>query len=83
MSGMGPGEDRDTIEEIEEDIPLAEHGVTVESATVGGHIVDGIRVGGVRVVRKLPRDFFRRKLVEHHDILWQANKLKWPRSVPK
>jgi hypothetical protein len=73
MSGMGPGEDRDTIEENEHDENEAEQGFYVENATVGG----------VRVVRKLPRDFFCRKLVEHHDILWRQNKLKWPRSVPK
>jgi DDE superfamily endonuclease len=83
MSGMGPGEDQDTIEEDEQDASEAGQGFYVENATIGGHIVNGVCVGGVRVVRKLPRDFFRRKLVEHHDILWRQNKLKWPRSVPK
>jgi hypothetical protein len=89
VSGMGPGEDRDTIEETKEDesgtnVSTTEHGFYVENATVGGHIVNGVCIGGVRIVQKLPRDFFRRKLLEHHDILCrQGNKLKWPRLVPK
>jgi hypothetical protein len=31
------------------------------------------------VVRKLHRDYFRRKLVEHFDILWRQNKIQWPK----
>jgi hypothetical protein len=33
----------------------------------------------IRVVRKLHRDYFRRKLVEHFDILWRQNKIQWPK----
>ena len=32
----------------------------------------------VRIVRKLPFDFFRACLVEHFDILYQQNKIVWP-----
>ena len=32
-------------------------------------------------VHKLPMDLFRMKLIEHFDILFQQNKIKWPRST--
>ena len=34
-------------------------------------------------VHKLPMDLFRKKLIEHFDILFQQNKIKWPRCVLK
>jgi hypothetical protein len=33
---------------------------------------------GVRIVRKLPIRFFRKKLVEHFHILWQQHDIQWP-----
>ena len=33
---------------------------------------------GIRVVRKLSLPFFRSKLVEHFDILFKQNRIKWP-----
>eukprot|EP00816_Leptocylindrus_hargravesii_P002830 CAMPEP_0196815854 /NCGR_PEP_ID=MMETSP1362-20130617/52339_1 /TAXON_ID=163516 /ORGANISM="Leptocylindrus danicus, Strain CCMP1856" /LENGTH=449 /DNA_ID=CAMNT_0042192989 /DNA_START=265 /DNA_END=1614 /DNA_ORIENTATION=- len=35
--------------------------------------------GGVRIVRNLPRDFFRSKLVEHFNIKFHQNEIIWPR----
>jgi hypothetical protein len=37
--------------------------------------------GQVRLVRKLTRDQFRRRLVEHFDILFRKNQIQWPRRV--
>jgi hypothetical protein len=34
--------------------------------------------GGIRVVRTLRQDYFKRKLIEHFDILFRQNKIKWP-----
>jgi hypothetical protein len=38
-------------------------------------------VGQVRIVRKLTRDQFRSRLVDHFDILFHKNKIQWPRRV--
>ena len=38
---------------------------------------------GTRIVRNLSQDFFRRRLIEHFDILWSKNEVVWPRSVRK
>ena len=32
----------------------------------------------VRVVNEIGLGYFRRKLVEHFDILWRQNRIKWP-----
>lgn len=37
--------------------------------------------GQVRLVRKLTQDQFRSRLVEHFDILFRKNQIKWPRRV--
>jgi len=38
----------------------------------------------VRVVRNLTLNYFRSRLVEHHDILFQQHKLVWPqRNMPE
>lgn len=37
--------------------------------------------GSVRVVRNLDRDYFRSKLVEHFDILWSKNQIRWPKAT--
>ncbi len=34
--------------------------------------------GGSITVHKLPRDVFKKNLIEHFDILWKQNKIKWP-----
>ena len=34
---------------------------------------------GTRVVRLLPFEFFRRKLIEHFEILFERRKIVWPR----
>ena len=34
----------------------------------------------VRVVRNLPLAYFRKKLVEHFDIMYESGELVWPRS---
>jgi hypothetical protein len=33
----------------------------------------------VRVVRNLCHDYFCHKLVEHFDMLWQPNRIEWPK----
>ena len=33
---------------------------------------------GVREVRKLPQEYFRRKLIKHFDIKWKRNSIIWP-----
>ena len=35
--------------------------------------------GPVRIVRKLTHDQFRSRLVDHFDILFKKNEIKWPR----
>jgi hypothetical protein len=89
-SGMGPGGDQNTTVESEHDesetsvsAPAVNCSFNLVNATVGGHIINGVCTGGVQTVQKLPRDFFCKKLVEHHDILRRQNKLKWPRAVQK
>ena len=37
--------------------------------------------GQVRMVRKLSNDQFRSRLVEHFDILYKKNAIKWPRRL--
>jgi hypothetical protein len=37
--------------------------------------------GGVRIVRKLSQEYFRKRLVEHFDICWRRNDIVWPRRM--
>jgi hypothetical protein len=37
--------------------------------------------GPVRIVRKLTHDQFRSRLVDHFDILFKKNGIKWPRRL--
>ena len=39
-----------------------------------------IETHSARIVADLPFDFFRQKLVEHFDILFQSKKIVWPKS---
>ena len=69
-SGMGPGEDSDP-------------GVTHDGlllpvvAAINSNVT---APDGTRVVHHLSLDFFRCKLVEHFNILWQKGDVKWPES---
>ena len=66
VSGMGPGDD--VVEHYALDVDLNDH----------SH--HGLGDGEVRIVRKIGLGFFRSRLVEHYDILWQQNKIVWPSS---
>ena len=68
LSGMGPGED-----EVDPGYSvLLDHGMD-------GAGPDETEPGSeVRVVNTLGLGFFRSRLVEHFDILWQQNAIKWP-----
>ena len=70
-SGMGPGEDiGDSAGEME--VPQPPRPEATDDSTPPD---------GVRVVRKLSSPYFRRKLVEHLNILWQRKELCWPSRV--
>lgn len=64
LSGMGPGSDV--------------HEPAKDDASDDDEDGDLLVMDEVRCVRKLGLGFFRRKLVEHFDILWKQNKVKWP-----
>ena len=65
LSGMGPGEDA-----------INTHPVGIDL----GHDLELISPpSGVRVVKDLGLGYFRRRLVEHFDILWQRNEVVWPK----
>lgn len=40
---------------------------------------DEISMNMINDVHKLPMDLFRNKLIEHFDMLFQQNKIQWPR----
>jgi hypothetical protein len=42
------------------------------------NIHDNAADRNVWVVRNLSMDYFRDRLIEHFDLLWQENKIKWP-----
>ncbi|KAL7544914.1 hypothetical protein ACHAWF_009079 [Thalassiosira exigua] len=68
LSGMGPGDDVLNVHPVEIDLGLdAESDAAVVAS-----------ISGTRVVRELGLGFFRRKLVEHFDILWSRGEIKWP-----
>lgn len=68
LSGMGPGSD--VHEPMEDDLSDEDDEDEDEELPTTGE---------VRTVRHLGLGYFRRKLVEHFDILWKQNKVKWPR----
>ena len=41
---------------------------------------NGISINEINDVHKLPMDLSQNKLIEHFDILFQHNKIKWPQS---
>ena len=67
-SGMGAGSDVG----IEERHPIDLDRITVATE------VTPTAAGTVRVVNNLGLGYFRSKLVEHFDILWQRHEVKWP-----
>ena len=50
---------------------------------VNGRILSGVSVNGITDTHKLTCDSFRKKLIEHVDILYKQNNIKWPRSRKK
>jgi hypothetical protein len=65
-SGLGPGNDRDIVTP---DDP-SDDDIISEDPVVGSV--------GVRYVPRLSYGYFRSRLVEHFDILFTQNKIKWP-----
>ena len=67
-SSMGIGNDRHVLNnnDTEEDEPL------------NSILDDDDDHSGVREVRKLPQEYFRRKLIKHFDIKWKRNSIIWP-----
>jgi hypothetical protein len=73
-SGMGCGEttdDEDT--DVLPTVPLVND----------DHMLSDVSVDGINNVHQLTCDSFRKKLIEHFDILFKQNKIKWPRSRKK
>ena len=65
-TGMGPGNDRDFMGGLSEqssDPPL-------QAGTASGD--------EVRVVREMSLGAFRRRLIEHFNILWRKGEVQWP-----
>jgi hypothetical protein len=61
------------------------HGNDVENAVMpsNGQVLEGVMNDDdppetVRVVRNLSLNYFRRKLIEHFDVLFQCKELVWP-----
>jgi hypothetical protein len=67
MSGMGPGTD---AEETNDDGDKAEEHIGENPVTGDCRLV--------RIVRKLSLPYFRDRLVQHSNILFHQNKIKWP-----
>lgn len=67
-SGMGPGRD----------VPQSQ----MDTENVDDDDIDDISFDDdeIRVVRSLPLAYFRKKLVEHFDILYESKQLVWPQS---
>jgi hypothetical protein len=72
-SGMGPGNEDDGAPlHVRQEEPDPNADVTVNEATENG----------VRVVRKLSLAYFKERLIEHFDIMWQRKQIIWPRRIP-
>ena len=74
-SGMGRGDDSD--QEDDDSEPEQEDSEPNQEDGAPDQVV------GPRIVRHLTQDFFRARLIEHFDILWNKNQVVWPRSVKK
>ena len=70
-SGMGPGDI---------DIAGPDNEAPVEGTVFHNTSVQGdVRIDEVNDVHLLTSDFFREKLIEHFDIQFKHNKIRWPR----
>ena len=67
-SGMGPGDDVANAVEERHPVDLDREDIT-DCETLDGD---------VRIVKDLGLGYFRSRLVEHFDILFQQNKIEWP-----
>jgi hypothetical protein len=87
FSGMERGADctltapTDSIEEVEEDEEIIDT-KTATTTTTRFNLSRRKYLDhtGARIVRKLPQEFFRNRLIEHFDILFQQRKIVWPKS---
>jgi hypothetical protein len=70
-SGVGRGSDGDAdAPDLGSNDDNNDENIVAEDPPVGSD--------GIRYVRKLSMDYFRKRLVEHFDILYQRNEIKWP-----
>ena len=69
LSGMGPGLD---VTETQMDVEDDDNENDLE--------MPALREGEIVEVRKLPLAYFRRKLVQHFNILFESGDLIWPRQ---
>ena len=53
--------------------------INLEFMSTNEEPIPPAEAGQVRIVRKLTNDQFRGRLVEHFDILYKKNQIKWPR----
>ena len=67
-SGIGPGRANEEKDEIQ-DLPMVERSL---EGVVDTEVVNEVRL--------LSADIFQKKLIEHFDILFQQNKVQWPRK---
>ena len=68
-------QDRDSSTNIHDD---EEHDMAL-LRTVEEPMLPAVAGGPVRIVRMLSHDQFRSRLVDHFDILYKKNEIKWPR----
>ena len=75
ISGMGPGFSNDTTN----DTPPPPLPLISQQQNIPSYV--GTNGGTVRNIVDLNHEYFRQQLVENFDILFQKNKIVWPRSV--
>ena len=68
LSGMGRGTDAPSLAGVQ----------SRTNNAVGPNAEQMIEDDGTMVVRHMPQDLFRSKLVEHFQILFRKNQIKWP-----
>jgi DDE superfamily endonuclease len=73
-SGMGPGNEGDSVpQNVRLEEPDPNENASIYEATENG----------VRAVRKLSLEYFKGRLIEHFDIMWQKKQIVWPRRLPQ
>ena len=70
--GMGCGNTTDDDADFIQPVPFE-----------NDHMLSDVWANGINNVHQLVCDSFRKKLIEHFDILFKKNKIKWPRSTKK